>query len=185
MKYLIVGLGNVGAEYHETRHNIGFIIVDALAKDQAFNLDKLAYVCKITHKGRQLILIKPTTYMNLSGKAVVHHMQYNKIPLENVLVVTDDLALPFGTLRIRKQGSDGGHNGLRNIAELLKTEQYCRLRIGIGNNFHTGKQVDYVLSTFSSDEKANLINIVEKAKACILDFTFLGIEQTMTLYNKK
>lgn len=154
MKYLIAGLGNIGAEYENTRHNIGFMVLDAFAKESGtiFNSDRLASVAMMKHRGHQLILIKPTTFMNLSGKAVSYWMRQEKIPLENVLVLVDDLALPFGAIRIRGNGSEAGHNGLRNISDILGTQNYARLRFGIGNDYPKGKQVDFVLGKWSDEE---------------------------------
>lgn len=186
MQFLIVGLGNIGDEYKETRHNIGFMIVEELAKKLLvdFKLDKNAYSAQATYKGRKLILLKPTTYMNLSGKAVQYHLLQNKIPVENLLVITDDIALPFGTLRLKPKGSDGGHNGLKNIQELLQTTNYPRLRIGIGSEFSKGKQVDYVLGKFNIDEQKDLPKILEAGTQAILSFVFHGINYTMNHFNK-
>ena len=154
MKYLIAGLGNIGAQYRDTRHNIGFMVAHRLAErlDVIPELERHAYYAKGKHKGRQVHIILPTTYMNLSGKAIRYHLKKHDIPLENLLVVTDDIALPFGKLRMRGKGSAGGHNGLKNIEEVLNTNQYPRLRFGVGDNFSRGRQVDYVLSDFTDDE---------------------------------
>src|ERR1051326_5483352 len=154
-KFLFAGLGNIGEEYVDTRHNIGFKVVDALAKTAGvpFKADRLAAVAEIKFKGKILILIKPSTFMNLSGKAVNYWLQQEKIPLENLLVITDDLALPFGTLRLKGKGSDGGHNGLTSIIEHLGTAEFARLRFGIGNDFSKGKQSDHVLGNWSSEEE--------------------------------
>ena len=154
MKYLIVGLGNIGPEYHETRHNIGFMVVDALAQDAGatFKDGRYGFTTTLSVKGRQLLLLKPSTYMNLSGNAVRYWMQKENIPLENTLIVVDDLALPFGTLRLKGKGSDAGHNGLKHIAATLGTQNYARLRFGIGNDFPRGGQVDYVLGHFSDED---------------------------------
>ena len=154
MKYLIVGLGNIGPEYQNTRHNIGFKVLDAFAKASNTVFEDMRYgaVATVKLKGRTLILLKPNTYMNLSGKAVSYWMQKEKIELSNLFVVVDDLALPFGTIRLRGKGSDGGHNGLKSINQLLGTQDYTRLRFGIGNEFPKGKQVDYVLGEWSSEE---------------------------------
>jgi len=186
MQYLIVGLGNIGENYKETRHNIGFMVLDYLAHQLStdFQIDKNAYSAKTTYKGRKLILIKPTTYMNLSGKAVLYHQQFHKIPLENLLVITDDIALPFGTLRLKPKGSDGGHNGLKNIQDLLQTTNYPRLRIGIGSEFPKGKQIDYVLGKFNSDEQKNLPKIIEVSTQAVLSFVFHGIQLTMNQFNQ-
>ena len=187
MKYLIVGLGNIGAEYAETRHNIGFKIVEKIAKDSgaSFELEKQAFVTEISNKGRTLILIKPTTYMNLSGKAVQYWMQKEKIAPENLLIIVDDLALPFATIRMKTKGSDGGHNGLKSIQECLGHQNYSRLKFGIGNNFHKGKQVDYVLGEWNDDEMKTLDERIETAAEMVKSFTFVGIEKTMSLFNNK
>lgn len=186
MHFLIVGLGNIGEEYQQTRHNIGFMMVDKLANELAihFKQDKNAYSAIGTYKGRKLILLKPTTFMNLSGKAVHYHLLQNKIPLENLLVITDDIALPFGTLRLKPKGSDGGHNGLKNIQDLLQTTQYPRLRVGIGSNFSKGKQVDYVLGKFTEQEIKELPKILNAGTQAILSFVFHGIQYTMNHFNK-
>ena len=154
MKYLIVGLGNIGPDYHETRHNIGFMVVDALAKEAGvtFNDGRYGFTTTLSVKGRQLLLLKPSTFMNLSGNAVRYWMQKENIPLENVLVIVDDLALPFGTLRLKGKGSDAGHNGLKHIAAILGTQNYARLRFGIGNEFPRGGQIDYVLGHFTDED---------------------------------
>ncbi len=185
MKYLIVGLGNIGPQYAYTRHNIGFMVLDKMAKQKeaSFESDRLAYYTEVKHKGRSLHLIKPTTYMNLSGKALNHWMKELKVPQENVLVIVDDLALPFGTLRMRAKGSAAGHNGLRNIEEVLGNNLYPRLRFGIGDNFHKGKQVDYVLSPFTEPEFAELGIHIEKSIDMIYAFATIGIAQTMSQYN--
>jgi len=158
MKYLIVGLGNPGAEYQFTRHNIGFEILDALsgASNITFTPDRYGDVASLKHKGRTLILLKPSTFMNLSGKAVRYWLTKEKIPLENMLVITDDLALPFGTIRMRAKGSDGGHNGLKSIQELIETTKYARLRFGIGDTFNKGSQVNYVLGKWGEEESKTL-----------------------------
>lgn len=185
MKYLIVGLGNIGIEYELTRHNIGFLTLDRLADahNVKFETEKLASTAKISHKGRQLHLIKPTTYMNLSGKAVNYWLQAYKIPVENMLVIVDDLALPFGKLRMRPQGSNAGHNGLKNIEQVLGSTNYPRLRFGIGDNFHKGQQANYVLSNFNPEEQKSLVQHMDKACDMILSFATLGIAQTMTRFN--
>ena len=185
MKYLIVGLGNVGAEYEGTRHNAGFMVVDALAKENEarWTLERRAYRTEIKVKGRTLVVIKPTTYMNLSGEAVRYWMQSEKVPLQNLLVVVDDIALPIGTLRIKKQGGAGGHNGLLNIESLLGTANYCRMRVGVGNDFARGRQVEYVLSPFAPDDLTALAPVVEKACMAIKTFATLGADRAMNLYN--
>lgn len=185
MKYLLVGLGNIGPEYELTRHNIGFMVMDRLAEQQkvTFTLERHAYKAELKYKGRAIHLIKPTTYMNLSGKAVAYWMNDLKIPKENVLVVVDDLALPFGTLRMRGKGSAAGHNGLRNIEELIGGQDYPRLRFGIGNEFGKGQQVDFVLSRFSSAEFKELPFVMDKACHMALSFCTAGIANTMSQFN--
>lgn len=187
MKYLIVGLGNIGPEYAETRHNIGFMVLDYLAKkhDAKFDVSRHAFVTEIKAKGRTYVLVKPTTYMNLSGKAVSHWLNSLKLTPDQMLVITDDIALPFGTLRIRMKGSAGGHNGLRNIEQTLGHNNYPRLRFGVGDAFHKGKQVDYVLSNFSNDEQAELQTLIEKSADAILSFGTIGLERTMNQFNTK
>ncbi len=187
MKYLIAGLGNIGSEYAETRHNIGFKVVDALAKASTavFKPDRLADVCEAKHKGRTFILIKPTTYMNLSGKAVKYWLTAEKIPLKNLLVITDDLALPLGELRLRAKGSDGGHNGLKSIQFELNTPEYPRLRFGVGNDFAKGRQVDYVLGEWQEVEKPKVNDSILKAVELIKDFGSMDIAFVMNKYNKK
>ena len=185
MKYLIAGLGNIGAEYELTRHNIGFLVLDQLADQQkaVFTTDRLAAKAEFKHKGRSLHLIKPSTYMNLSGKAIAYWLNELKIPRKNLLVIVDDIALPFGNLRLRPKGSSAGHNGLNNIELLLSGQDYARLRIGIGNNFGKGQQVDYVLSNFTKEEFEKLPPLITKANEIILSFSALGIERTMSQFN--
>lgn len=187
MKYLIVGLGNIGAEYHNTRHNIGFNVLDALAKasNLVFTDGRYGMTTKLSIKGRQLLLLKPSTYMNLSGNAVRYWMQQEKIPLENVLVIVDDLALPFGTLRLKGKGSDAGHNGLKHIAEILGTQNYARLKFGIGNDFPKGGQVDFVLGHFTEEDMKTMDERVEMAEKIIKSFCLAGISITMNQFNKK
>lgn len=187
MKYLIVGLGNIGSEYAETRHNIGFKVLDALAgaSNLFFNTARYADVCEMRHKGKTFILVKPSTYMNLSGNAVRYWMQQEKIPLENVLVITDDLALPFGKLRLRAKGSDGGHNGLKHINEILQTQNYARLRFGISAEFSKGHQVDYVLGKWSEEELKTLQENIDRACKCVLSFAHIGLARTMNEFNTK
>lgn len=187
MKYLIVGLGNIGAEYTHTRHNIGFDIVDTLAneKEEKFNVERLAAVARFRYKGRTFILIKPSTYMNLSGKAVKYWMQSEKINIENLLVVTDDIALDPGALRMRIKGSHGGHNGLENIIESLETNNFARLRFGIGNDYSRGRQVDFVLSQWKASEKALIAERIDMAVEMILSFGTAGVSTTMNQYNNK
>lgn len=186
MKYLIAGLGNIGADYEITRHNIGFLVLDRLADkfNIEFTTDRLAFTAHFKHKGRNIHLIKPTTYMNLSGKAVNFWMQELKVPVENMLVVTDDIALPFGKLRMRAKGSNAGHNGLRNIESILGGNKYPRLRFGIGDEFHKGQQVDYVLSKFSQEEFDALPERMDKACDMILSFCTIGINRTMSQFNE-
>ena len=186
MKYLIVGLGNVGSEYEGTRHNCGFMVVDALAKeaDASWSLERHAYRAEVRHKGRTLILIKPTTYMNLSGKAVAYWLQQERVSLENLLVVVDDLALPVGTMRMKRQGSHGGHNGLADIEAALHSANYCRLRIGIGADFGRGHQIDYVLGCFSEAERTLLDPVISRAGDAIKAFVTVGADRAMTEYNK-
>lgn len=185
MKYLIVGLGNPGPKYELTRHNIGFLTLDRLAEQKgvSFELDRLAEVTTIKHKGRTLYLVKPTTFMNLSGKAVNYWLQELKISKENLLILTDDIALPFGTLRMRAKGSSAGHNGLKNIEQLTGGQNYPRLRMGVGDDFHKGQQVDYVLSQFPQEELDQLPEIMDRAAEMIFSFCTIGIERTMSQYN--
>jgi peptidyl-tRNA hydrolase, PTH1 family len=186
MKYLIVGLGNIGPEYAITRHNIGFMVLDRLlgSFDKTFQLGRHAYYAEIKYKGKQITLIKPTTYMNLSGKALNHWMKDLKIEQSNILVITDDLALPFGKLRLKPKGSSGGHNGLKNIEEILGSAEYARLRFGVGDNFPKGRQVEYVLKEFNEDEKIQLPEILDKAGDILLSFCTNGIQNTMNNFNQ-
>lgn len=185
LNYLIAGLGNIGAEYQHTRHNIGFDVLDYLAHQHnaSFSNDRLAAKTKIRVKGRTLHLIKPSTYMNLSGKSVRYWLQMTKIEGQNLLVVLDDLALPFGKLRLRAAGSDGGHNGLKSIDEILGNNNYARLRFGIGNNFSRGKQADYVLSPWEEEEKTELPKHLEKAADAIVCFALEGLPRAMNKFN--
>ena len=187
MKYLIVGLGNIGDEYRDTRHNIGFNVLDAFAKASniVFKDGRYGATADLSLKGRQLVLLKPSTYMNLSGNAVRYWMQQEKVPLENVLIVVDDLALPFGALRLKPKGSDAGHNGLKHIAATLGTENYARLRFGIGNNFPKGAQIDYVLGHFSEEEKQQMGERIDTACEIIKSFCLAGLAITMNQFNKK
>lgn len=187
MKYLIVGLGNIGEEYRNTRHNIGFNIVDALAKasNATFEDKRYGAVANLSIKGRQLILLKPSTYMNLSGNAVRYWMQQEKIPLENLLVVVDDLALPFGALRLKPKGSDAGHNGLKHIAATIGTQGYARLRFGIGNEFSRGHQIDFVLGQFTEEDLKTMDERITTAVEIIKSFCLAGITITMNQFNKK
>ena len=186
-KYLIVGLGNVGAEYEGTRHNAGFLVVDALAREgeARWSLERHAYRTEVRHKGRTLVLVKPTTYMNLSGKAVKYWLQAEKVPAENLLVVVDDIALEVGALRMKKQGGAGGHNGLADIEAALGTQSYCRLRVGVGSNFSRGRQIDYVLGQFSPEEQAVLEPAVKEACEMVRCFTTQGADRAMNMFNKR
>ncbi len=187
MKYLIAGLGNIGKEYEHTRHNIGFEILDFLAGESGifFSPGRYGDIAEMKHRGRQLILLKPSTYMNLSGKAVSYWMKQEKIPLERLLVLTDDLALPFGKIRMRSKGSDGGHNGLKNINEVLGNTNYARLRFGIGDDFHKGHQVNYVLDKWSDEESKALEDRLKICSDAIKSFAFQGADRTMSAFNNK
>lgn len=187
MKYLVAGLGNIGTEYKNTRHNIGFQILDALAEASNISFDdkRYGFVAEYKFKARTFILLKPTTYMNLSGRAVSYWLKKEDIPIENLLVLVDDISLPFGTIRLRAKGSEGGHNGLKSISEVLGRNDYARLRFGIGDNFHKGFQVEYVLSDWSREEEKEL---PEKKEACveiIQSFGTIGVERTMNFFNKR
>ena len=184
-KYLIAGLGNIGSEYAGTRHNIGFMVVDYLAEDagEVFKTDRLGSIAEISYRGSKLILLKPSTYMNLSGKAVSYWLQKENIQKENLIVICDDLALPVGSVRMRKKGSDGGHNGLGNINQVLGTSDYCRIRVGIGNGFPRGGQVDYVLGHFEGEEAAMLPEVLKRAAQGVKDFTFMGADRAMNICN--
>lgn len=186
MKYLIVGLGNIGFEYDATRHNIGFDVADAFVIKHGgnFEQDRLAFVSNIKWKGKQFIVIKPTTYMNLSGKALKYWMDKEKINLENVLVIVDDLALPIEALRLRPSGSDAGHNGLRDIQATLGTTNYPRLRFGIGNNFPKGRQVEFVLGKWKADELPAIHEKIRTSIDIIESFASIGMARTMNTYNK-
>lgn len=185
MNYLIAGLGNIGAEYADTRHNVGFMTLDAWADDAGITFQTQRYgdVAEISFKGRKLTLLKPSTYMNLSGNAVRYWMNKLNIPVENILVICDDLNLPFGTLRMRKKGSDGGHNGLKNIQELLGTQDYPRIRIGIGNNFQKGGQVNFVIGSMTDEEKAAMPEICKSVISGIKDFVTIGPDRAMNIFN--
>ena len=187
MKYLIVGLGNIGEEYRNTRHNIGFMVLDALAKASniVFKDGRYGATSTLSIKGRQMLLLKPSTYMNLSGNAVRYWMQQEKIPLENVLIIVDDLALPFGSLRLKGKGSDAGHNGLKHIAATLGTQNYARLRFGIGNDFPKGRQIDYVLGKFGEEDMKLMPERLETAGEIIKSFCLAGLNITMNQYNNK
>jgi peptidyl-tRNA hydrolase, PTH1 family len=186
MKYLIVGLGNIGEGYKDTRHNIGFTVLDAmaLASNTSFTDKRYGAVCEIRYKGRDLILLKPSTYMNLSGNAVSYWLKKENIPLENLLVIVDDIALPSGSIRMRPKGSDGGHNGLAHISTTLATNEYPRIRIGIGNSFRKGAQVDFVLGKWDPDEKKFMEGRISIVIDMIKSFAFAGVELTMTAFNK-
>lgn len=187
MKYLIAGLGNIGDEYKNTRHNIGFDVVEFIASKNncAFSSDRLAFKTEFKLKGRTVILIKPTTYMNLSGKAINYWLQKEKIEISNLFVVVDDLALPFGSIRIKSKGSDGGHNGLKNINEVLQHPNFARLRFGIGNEYMKGKQVDYVLGKWTDEESQKLKERIETINKAIETFILTGIDKTMSGFNNK
>ena len=184
-KFLIVGLGNIGAKYEGTRHNIGFEIIDQVAKRLEANFEEVKHgrMAKASYKGRTCFLLKPNTYMNLSGKAVAYHMQQEKIGLDELLIVTDDLNLPFGTLRIKPKGSDGGHNGLKDIQSRLSTPNYPRFRFGIGNSFEQGRQVDFVLGGWSTEEQSKLQERLEQSAKAIESFVFTGLSRTMNTFN--
>ena len=186
-KFLIVGLGNIGDSYVNTRHNIGFQVLDALAKDQevSFETEKLGDIARFRFKGRVFILVKPSTYMNLSGKAVKYWMTQEKIPLENLCIVTDDVHIDFGTIRIKTKGSAGGHNGLKDIQEKLNSQQYNRFRFGIGGNYPRGRQADFVLGSWTKEEESQLIERILMATKAILSFGSDGIRNMMNSYNGK
>lgn len=186
-KFLIVGLGNIGAEYANTRHNIGFKILDYFAKKESitFQTAKLGDIAEFKIKGRTILLLKPNTYMNLSGKAVKYWMEKENIQKENILVITDDLNLSFGTIRIKTKGSDGGHNGLKSIQSLLNTTEYPRFRFGISDQFKKGQQVDYVLGEWNEDENAKLPERLEKSAEIIQSFALAGLNNTMNEFNGK
>jgi PTH1 family peptidyl-tRNA hydrolase len=184
MKFLIVGLGNIGAEYEATRHNIGFMIADQLAENAkiSFEASRLASIADFRYRGKSIYLIKPSTYMNLSGRAVNYWMQQLRIPLQNVLIITDDIALPLDRIRMRAKGSSAGHNGLKNIEETVGPN-YPRLRVGIGDDFSKGRQIDFVLGRFTEKELELLPNIIDAASNAALSFCTVGIERTMNLFN--
>jgi len=186
-KFLIVGLGNIGNKYKNTRHNIGFTILDALAKRESVNFEtgRLGDIARFKYKGRTFILLKPNTYMNLSGKAVRYWQTIEKISLENILVITDDLNLPFGTIRIKSKGSAGGHNGLTNINEQLQTQNYARLRFGVGDTFSKGRQIDHVLGNWNDEELKIILERIEKSGKAITSFALAGINNTMSEFNGK
>ena len=185
--YLVVGLGNIGPEYSKTRHNMGFMVLDAWsqASNTAFNTMRYGDVAEIHLKGRTVYLLKPSTYMNLSGNAVRYYLQKLPIPTDRLLVICDDINLPFGKLRMRKNGSDGGHNGLKNIAECLETENYARIRMGVGHEFSTGAQADYVLGNLSEEEMKEMDNLSEKVIQGVKDWIFVGADRAMNVLNAK
>lgn len=185
MKYLIAGLGNMHPDYEGTRHNIGFDVVDMIAheKEAEFSNDTLGDLARVRHRGRQIYLLKPSTYMNLSGKSVRYWMQRLKIPLDHVLIVVDDLSLDFGKIRMRAKGADGGHNGLKDIEQKLGTNKYPRMRVGIGDNFSRGQQVDYVLGKWSQEELDGLGDILHRSTDAALSFCSIGLARTMNEYN--
>ena len=186
-KCLIVGLGNIGDTYVNTRHNIGFQVLDALAKDQdaSFETEKLGDITRFRYKGRVFILLKPSTYMNFSGKSVKYWVNQEKIPLENLCIVTDDVHIDFGSIRIKIKGSAGGHNGLKDIQEKLNTQQYNRFRFGVGGNYARGRQADFVLGSWTKEEESQLIERIPIAVKAILSFGTAGINNTMNIYNGK
>ena len=186
-KFLIVGLGNIGPKYHNTRHNIGFKILDHLAKKEelSFETDKLGDITTYKFKGRTFILLKPSTFMNLSGKAVRYWLEKSKVPIENLLIITDDIHLNFGTLRIKAKGSDGGHNGLKDIQNQLQTTKYNRFRFGVGAEFQTGRQVDYVLGEWNEEEQKTLDERLDKGIDIIKCFGTVGLSKTMNMFNGK
>ena len=185
--YLVVGLGNIGPEYAKTRHNMGFMVLDAWAQasDTSFNTQRYGDLAVLSVKGRSLYLLKPSTYMNLSGNAVRYYLQKLPVTEDRLVVICDDINLPFGTLRMRMNGSDGGHNGLKNIAEMIGTENYCRIRMGVGHDFHEGEQVDYVLSELSEEERSLMPELCKKVTQGILDWIFVGPDRAMTGVNTK
>jgi PTH1 family peptidyl-tRNA hydrolase len=186
-KFLIAGLGNIGAEYVNTRHNIGFKVVDKIAQQEgaSFETAKLGAMAEVKIKGRTLLLLKPNTYMNLSGKAIKYWLDKENIPVDNLLVITDDLNLPFGTIRIKAKGSDGGHNGLKSTQQLLNSADYPRFRFGISDEFKKGQQVDYVLGEWSEEEKAKLSERLDMASEATKSFVLSGLANTMSTYNGK
>ncbi|MDO6490159.1 MAG: aminoacyl-tRNA hydrolase [Cellulophaga sp.] len=184
-KFLVVGLGNIGAEYTETRHNIGFKILDAFAKKESltFESQKLGAVTTYKIKGRTILFLKPSTYMNLSGKAIRYWLEKEKIPQENLLVITDDINLPFGTIRVKTKGSDGGHNGLKDTQNVLQTTTYNRYRFGVGADFGKGRQVDYVLGEWNQEEQDKMPERLERSIELIKSFVLAGVKTTMNHFN--
>ena len=187
MNYLVVGLGNIGAEYANTRHNMGFMVLDAWAQASNISFESGRYgsTATISFKGRKFFLLKPSTYMNLSGKAVRYWMNELKIPVENIIVISDDLNIPFGTLRLRKNGSAGGHNGLTNITELIGTQEYARIRVGIGNDFGKGQQVGFVLGELSKEEKEEMVDISKRVIDGVKAWATIGADRAMNTVNTK
>ncbi|MBQ6952796.1 MAG: aminoacyl-tRNA hydrolase [Bacteroidales bacterium] len=187
MEYLVVGLGNIGAEYASTRHNMGFMVLDAWAQasNVLFKTDRYGQVAEVSFKGRWFVLLKPSTYMNLSGNAVRYWMQQLHLPLENLIVISDDINLPFGTLRMRPGGSSGGHNGLEDITRKLESEQWTRIRVGIGNQFSRGQQVDYVLGNLSPEEKEAVPELAARIIQSIKDISTIGVARAMNTLNTR
>ena len=187
MKYLVAGLGNIGDEYANTRHNIGFMMLDRLVEEEktVFADKRYGFVAEYKYRGRMFVLLKPSTYMNLSGRAVNYWLQKEKIELDHLLVLVDDIALPFGTVRLKSKGSDGGHNGLRSINEVLGTQQYARLRFGVGNSFAQGQQIDYVLGEWAEEEAKALPDRLQLTSDLIRSFGAIGLERTMNFFNNK
>ena len=187
MNYLVVGLGNIGAEYANTRHNMGFMVLDAWAQASniLFESGRYGYMATVSFKGRKFHLLKPSTYMNLSGKAVRYWMNELKIPVENLIVISDDLNIPFGTLRLRKNGSAGGHNGLTNINEMIGTQDYARIRVGIGNSFGRGQQVNYVLGELSKEELLDMEEISKRVIDGVKAWATIGADRAMNIVNTK
>ena len=187
MKYLVTGLGNIGDEYVHTRHNIGFMMLDGLAAEGklVFADKRYGFVAEYKYKGRIFVLLKPSTYMNLSGRAVNYWLQKEKVEIDHLLVLVDDIALPFGTVRLKGKGSDGGHNGLKNINEVLGTQEYARLRFGVGNDFAQGRQINYVLGEWTEEEKKALPDRLNLTTDMIRNFATIGLERTMNLFNNK
>jgi len=187
MKYLVAGLGNIGDEYANTRHNIGFMMLDRLAKEEnlVFADKRYGFVSEYKYRGRIFVLLKPSTYMNLSGRAVDYWLKKEKLEPDRLLVLLDDIALPFGTLRLKGKGSDGGHNGLRNINEVLGTQEYARFRFGVGSDFAQGRQIDYVLGEWTEEEKKALPDRLQLTSDMIRSFGTVGLERTMNFFNNK
>ena len=187
MEYLVVGLGNIGAEYASTRHNLGFMVLDAWAQasNVLFRTDRYGDIAEVSFKGRWFVLLKPSTYMNLSGNAVRYWMQKLHLPLENLIVISDDINLPFGTLRMRPGGSSGGHNGLEDITLKLESEQWTRIRVGIGNDFSRGRQVDYVLGDLSKEEKEQIPQLASRIIQGIKDISTIGVQRAMNSVNTR